>query len=141
MVHDWDIRLANYVDSVRYRGFDWSEFDCLVFANGAAQAQLDRDVFDDWIGDYNCYKSAYKHYKGLLKKYNEKSIITAIDGRLNRVDRLMPMRGNIVARGHSDLSVVGITLGVAVSDVIAFVGYNGLEFFRPTDGDIYWSVS
>jgi hypothetical protein len=141
MVHDWDIRLANYVDSVRDRGFDWSGFDCLVFANGAAQAQLDQGVFDDWIGDYNCYKSAYKHYKKLLKRHNEKSIITAIDGRLNRVDRLMPMRGNIVARGHSDLSVVGVALGVAVSDLIAFVGNNGLIFCKIEANDIFWSVS
>lgn len=141
MLHDWDIRLANYIESVRDRKFDWSDFDCLRFANAAVEAQTGKGFADDWLGDYKCAKSAYKHYITLLNKQDEESIITAIDGRLSRLKRLTPMRGNIVGRQHENMSIAGVTLGVAVGDLVAFLGYNGVEFMHPQQGDIYWSVS
>lgn len=140
MLHDWDIRLANYIESVKDRKFNWSDFDCLRFANAAVEAQTGQGFADDWIGDCICNKSAYKHYTRLLTQYGHKTVAEAIDSRLTRLNRLMPMRGNIVGRKDPGGSVVGLALGVAVSDLIAFVGHNGLEFLPPQDGDIYWSV-
>lgn len=141
MFHDWDIRLADYIDSVRDQGFEWSNFDCLRFANAAVIAQRGEGFADDWLGECKCGKSAFKHYMTMLKRQGYKTVPEAIDARLTRSKRLMPMRGDIVGRHDLANSIVGISLGVAVSDLIAFVGHNGLVFDKPQPDDIFWSLS
>lgn len=141
MFHDWDIRLANYVDSVSDRGFDWDGFDCLHFVNNAVAAQRGEGFADEWLGECKCNKTAYKHYRTMMKRFGHETAVEALDARLRRRKSLSPMRGDVVGRYDPDNSVVGISLGVAISDLIAFVGHNGLVFSKPEPDDIYWSIT
>ena len=138
--HDWDIRLMDFVDNVRERAFDWSSFDCLRFANDAVKAQTGEGFADDWVGDYACEKSAYRHYLRQLKADDQDDIITAIDNRLPRVTGLVPPRGAVVAR-KQEATMLGYTLGVCVSDLTAFPGIDGLLFDKPHPTDIAWSIT
>jgi hypothetical protein len=140
MYHDWDIRLADYVESVREKSFEWGKFDCLIFANGAVRAQTGKGFCNDWMGDYTDAQSCYKHALRLLKANRWDNIVEAIDTRLTRLQSLMPHRGNIIGRQQEHMSVTGISLGVAVSDQIAFVGNNGIEFSAPQEDDIFWLI-
>ena len=141
MFYDWDIRLANYIEDVKDKQFDWQGFDCLWFSNEAVKAQRGEGFADDWLGDCKCGKSAYKHYMTMLKRQGYKTVDEAIDSRLTRYNRLLPMRGSIVGRRADEFSIVGISLGVAISDLIAFVGHNGLVFSKPDPNDIFWSIA
>lgn len=141
MFHDWDIRLANYIESVREQSFDWAGFDCLHFVNEAVIAQRGEGFADDWLGNSKSPQSAYKHYTTLLRRFGYDTVSDAIDARLTRSVGLVPARGSVVGRHDPDSSIVGLSLGMAVSDLIAFVGHNGLVFSKPQPGDIFWSVS
>ena len=140
MFYDWDIRLADYIESVRNRPFEWGKFDCLIFANEAVRVQTGKGFANDWMGRYDSPQSCYKHALGLLKANRWDNIVEAIDTRLTRLDSLMPHRGNIIGRQREDMSVTWISLGVAVSDQVAFLGHNGIEFSAPQEEDIFWLI-
>jgi hypothetical protein len=137
---DWDLRLMDYVDQCRNKPFDWAGFECLSFVNGAAKAMTGKGFADDWVGEYKCACTAVRTYKSKLKAANKKSIIEGIDDRLKRSTRALPMRGDIVARKDKNIKGIGVSLGVAVSDLVAFINLDGVVFDKPCEGDIFWSV-
>lgn len=139
--HDWDIRLSEYIDSVRNRSFDWATFECLTFANEAVKAQTGNGFADDWIGRYGCHISALRLYKKMQKILPESDIIEAVDKRLLRRKAKRPSRGDVVARPNSKSPVLGYSFGVAVSDLVAFLELDGVVFVRPISDDIFWCVS
>ena len=140
--HDWDIRLMEYVDQCRDKPFDWANFDCLTFVNECSKKMTGKGFADDWLDqDYECATSAVRVYKSKLKSANEKDIVAGIDDRLVRSTGLYPRRGDVVGRQDAKVKGIGLALGIAVSDLVAFIGSDGIEFDQPRDGDIFWAVS
>lgn len=141
MLPDFDIRLAHYINSVRNKPFDWGKHDCLTFANSAIKAMTGDYVFNDWLGDYDGPQSAYKHYRGLLTDQGYATMSDALDARLCRLKRLMPPRGALIGRSSDDQKqVTGLALGIAVSDLVAFVSDDGLIFTSVKPQDMFWCV-
>ena len=138
--HDWDLRLMDYVDDCRNKPFDWNGFECLSFANGAAKVMTGKGFADDWVSEYKCACTAAKTYKAKLKAANRQSIIEGIDDRLKRSTGNLPARGDIVARKDKSMKVIGVSLGVAVSDLVAFVSVDGIIFDQSREGDIFWVI-
>ena len=130
----------DYVDGCRDKPFDWDGFECLSFANGAAKVMTGKGFADDWIDEYQCACTAVKRYKAKLKAANKQSIIEGIDDRLKRSSGKLPARGDIVARKDKSMKVIGVSLGVAVSDLVAFVSLDGIVFDQSREGDIFWVI-
>tara|TARA_A100001037_G_scaffold256950_1_gene243312 strand:+ start:336 stop:734 length:399 start_codon:yes stop_codon:yes gene_type:complete len=130
----------DYVDDCRDKPFDWNGFECLSFANGAAKVMTGKGFADDWVSEYKCACTAAKTYKAKLKAANRQSIIEGIDDRLKRSTGKLPMRGDIVARKDKSMKVIGVSLGVSISDLVAFVSRNGIVFDQSRKGDIFWVV-
>ena len=51
-VPNWDIKLAEYVNSLQHYPFIWGENDCLTFVNKCAEVIRGQSFADDWLGDY-----------------------------------------------------------------------------------------
>ncbi|MEK9917980.1 MAG: hypothetical protein VW496_01180 [Pelagibacteraceae bacterium] len=139
-LRDWDIRLADFIDEVRDRRFDWATWECLRFANEAFRVQTGNGFADDWITGYNSAKSAKKLYIEKQKTEPQNDIIEAVDTRLERRLGKFPCRGDIVGRCDDEMPVLGVSFGVCVSDMVAFLGECGIYFDRPRPSDIMWAV-
>lgn len=138
--NDWDIRLAEFVDAARNKQFDWREWECLRFANEAVRVQTGEGFADDWTNGYDSAKSAKKLYIEKQKSEPHDDIIGAVDARMKRRAGRMPFRGDIVARIDANMPVLGVSFGVCVSDLVAFVSESGIKFDRPAKTDVYWCV-
>lgn len=135
----WSHNLEDFIDSLRDKPFSWGKNDCLTFANGSHIAMTGNALASDWVGGYSSAFGAKKRYLTLLKKQGSKSIIEAIDKRLQRLNTTLPPRGSIAAR-KADNPVTGVSLGVCVGEKIAYVGDDGLVFMPPQNDDVYWAV-
>lgn len=134
-------RLNEYLESVRHKPFAWGTHDCMTFANDCVRAQRGTGFADDWLGSYRTPKQCLAHYMRKLRSNNRLDIIDGMDHRLNRIRTTIPPRGSIVAKPVSnDEAFTGFALGVAVSDLAAFVGPDGLNFMPIQGRDIFWSI-
>jgi len=95
---------------------------------------------DDWTNGYHSAKSAKKLYIEKQKSEPHNDIIGAVDARMKRRAGRMPFRGDIVARIDANMPVLGVSFGVCVSDLVAFVSESGIKFDRPAETDVYWCV-
>ena len=135
---DWANRLNKVIEDVRDDPLVWGVHDCFTFINATHYAVTDEQLEAEWLGDYSTGLQARKHYLTKLKETGHRDIVAALDFKLSRnVNRA---RGSIVARRLESDGVLGYSLGVVVSDRIAFLTLNGLDFLVPQDGDIFWSV-
>lgn len=133
--------LSEYLDEVRDKPFVWGYHDCMTFANDCVRVQGQKPFADDWIGHYTTPAQALIHYRRKLRGNNRLDIIDAIDHRLTRIKTNVPPRGSIVAKPVSnDEAFTGFALGVAISQLAAFVGQKGLIFVPVQKGDIFWSI-
>lgn len=138
---NWDIRLAEYIDGLRNISFSWGSNDCITFTNAATKIITGKGYCDDWIGDYTNGSGAFKHYRRKLSEQGYDDIIDALDDRLDRLDAKYPPRGTLVGRKSDDVNgVLPIALGVAVSDLVAFLTADGLLLFELIETDLFWSV-
>lgn len=139
--NNWDISLAKYLDDIRSAPFCWDSHCCLKFTNDCVKIVRGFGFADDWIGGYKTGVAARKHYKTLLVKQGHKSIIQAMDARLERVDTAFPVRGTVVGRPQSEArGVTPIALGIVASDCAAFIGEQGLLLSPIEASDYLWSV-
>jgi len=136
-VDTWEKRLAALIEDHRHVPFEWGANDCLTFADTVHFELTGRRLCADWLDGaaYTDAKSALRVYAARRKG---ETIIEGLDGRLTRGTGFPP-RGSIVATPSAEL-VFGVTLGVAIGPVAAFVGDLGLEFRPITDADIWWHV-
>lgn len=131
-------RFLAYVESVRSIGFQWGCHDCLTFANNAAKEYRGFGFADDWLGGYDSDIGAAIHSRRLLRQLGFSGIVDAVDSRLKRFNAKYPPRGSIVGRPCN--GILGYAFGVVVSERLAFVGKNGLDFLKKESTDIFWSL-
>ena len=137
---NWDQQLIQYILSVREQPFDWGGFHCLKFANDAVIAQCGEGALDPDIFKFTTAAGAVKCYKKMLKKYEKEDMAGLVDTVLERHQNLMPPRGAIVGRQSEEFSVAGISLGVSVGDMVAFLSAEKVVFTEVEDGDIFWVI-
>lgn len=139
-VFDWEARLNQVIEGARNKPFEWGGMDCLRFVEHCHFAMTQKFIAEEWFCDYKNPFEAKRAYAQKLKETGFASIIEGIDAKLDRVSAATAQRGSIVARPVSDYNVLGYSLGVVVSNRIAFPSGAGLEFLPPEENDIFWSV-
>lgn len=135
---DWETRLDGMIERLRDEPMQWGVNDCFTFINACHYALKDDFLAEEWLGKYATGYEAKMHYGRKLKETGYASIIEAIDSKLDRDTGTA--RGSIVARPLEGDTVLGYAFGVVVSDKIAFLTLEGLDFLQPLETDIFWSV-
>ena len=140
-VPNWDIKLAEYVNSLHQERFGWGEHDCLTFVNKCAEVIRGQSFADDWIGDYTTATGAFRKYRKLLYTQEYDTVIDMLDDRLERFTGRFPPRGSIVGRPvDQTIGIMPVLLGVVTSDLAAFLGSDGMVFSIIDENDLFWSV-
>lgn len=137
--NNWDLRLAEYVNSVRSRPFSWGTHDCLTFANDAVVEQRGYGFADDLVGGYTSAKGALLKYRRWLKSTQFNDLVHGMDSRLPRINIKFPPRGAVAAIPLRN-GVLPFAFGVAVGRHCCFVDDNGLQFITPKESFLFWGV-
>ncbi len=135
MITGWEKALAEYIDERRNVPFTWGTHDCISFSNGAMRRLTGTGYADEWVKRYKTALGAARYYKKQEARGEFKTIIEAIDAKLNRV--AFPLRGSIVAREMAG-EFLGYRLGVCIGTKVAFVAEHGLIFELVESDDIAW---
>ncbi len=85
-VPNWDIKLAEYVNSLRDYPFVWGEHDCFTFINKSVEIMRGQGFADDCLGNYTTPKTALLHYRRKLMQLEYDTVIDMLDDRLERFD-------------------------------------------------------
>ena len=140
-VANWDIKLAEYLNSSRDYPFVWGEHDCFTFINKCVEIMSGQGFADDCLGNYTTPKSALLHYRRKLMHLEYDTILDMLDDRLQRFDGRFPSRGSIVGRPvDQTVGVLPVALGVVVSDLGAFLCDNGMLLWTLDENDLFWSI-
>ena len=140
-VPNWDIKLAEYVNSLRDYPFVWGENDCITFVNNCVEIIRGQSFADDCLGDYTTPKTALLHYRRKLNHLEYDTVIDMLDDRLERFNGRFPSRGSIIGRPvDQTIGVLPIALGIVVSDVGAFLCGKGMLMCTLEENDLFWSV-
>ena len=140
-VPNWDIKLAEYVNSLQDYPFVWGEHDCLTFVNKCVELVRGQSFADDWLGDYTTATGAFRTYRKLLYTQEYDTIIEMLDDRLDRFNGRFPPRGSVVGRPCDQaIGILPVSLGIIVSDLGAFLGESGMIMANLDDNDLFWSV-
>jgi hypothetical protein len=141
-VPNWDIKLAEYVDSLRDYPFVWGEHDCLTFVNKCVEIIRGESFADDWLGEYTTGRGAFKTYRKLLYTQEYDTVVDMLDDRLERFTGRFPPRGSVVGRPcDQTLGVLPVSLGIIISDLAAFLGNDGMVISTLYEDDLFWSVN
>jgi len=141
-VPNWDIKLAEHINSVRDYPFMWGENDCLTFVNKCVEVIRGDSFADDWLGDYTTAQGAFRKYRKLLYTQEYDTVIDMLDDRLERFDGRFPVRGSVVGRPVDQTSgIMPVMLGMVISDLGAFVSEEGMIFSTLDENDLFWSVN
>jgi hypothetical protein len=140
-VPNWDIKLAEHIDSLRDYPFVWGEHDCLTFVNKCVEVIRGQSFADDWLGEYTTGRGAFKTYRKLLYTQEYDTIIDMLDDRLERFTGRFPPRGSVVGRPcDQTIGILPVSLGVIISDLAAFLGEDGMIISTLDENDLFWSV-
>lgn len=137
--NDWDVRLIDFINSVRKKPFSWGDHDCLTFANNAVIVQKGTGFDSGYLSGYDDVKGAIKAYATFLEESGYTDILEGLDQTFTRVTSFPP-RGSIVAMPVSDGAVFPYSFGVMVSKYAAFVSEHGLMMFVPDDNYLAWRI-
>ena len=141
-VPNWDIKLAEYVDSLRDYPFVWGEHDCLTFVNKCVEIIRGESFADDWLGEYTTGRGAFRTYRKLLYTQEYDTVVDMLDDRLERFTGRFPPRGSVVGRPcDQTLGVLPVSLGIIISDLAAFLGNDGMVISTLYEDDLFWSVN
>lgn len=141
-VPNWDIKLAEHINSVRDYPFMWGENDCLTFVNKCVEVIRGDSFADDWLGDYTTAQGAFRKYRKLLYTQEYDTVIDMLDDRLERFDGRFPVRGSVIGRPvDQTIGIMPVMLGMVISDLGAFVSEEGMIFSTLDENDLFWSVN
>lgn len=135
----WDVKLIQYVDSVRKKPFTWGEHDCLTFANNCVIEQRGYGFDDDYLVDYDTEEGAVAVYEQWLADTGYSNIVEGLDNKFERVTGFPP-RGSIVAMPTENGAVFPYSFGIMVTRYAAFVTDKGLLMVRPDDTFLAWRI-
>jgi hypothetical protein len=136
---DWDVRLIDFVNSVRKKPFSWGEHDCLTFANNCVIAQRGFGFDEDYLRDYDSVEGAVAVYEQWLEDTGCSNIVEGLDAKFSR-NAGFPPRGSIVAMPTENGAVFPLAFGVMVSRYAAFVSDDGLIMVAPNDTFLSWRI-
>lgn len=122
-------RLADYIEQVRFKPFEWGVHDCLHFPLRAVEVQT-----GEWHEPpvYASPKEALRHAKTI-------DIVAEFDARFTRCPHVPPKGSLVVTPVEEGLRWRG---GVVVGDRAAYVSPTGLVFARlQPDKELYWTLS
>ena len=129
--------LATYMFNNRETRFAWGRNDCLTFVSGALEAQGLAPLPREWVGTYTTPEGALRHYKRLLIRTGNTSIISAMDDLYDRPATLHPADGMIAARSVAG-DVLGWAFGVVFRGGFAALHEGGLVNMPLRAGDLFW---
>ena len=134
----WEDALSTYLDRVRDYSFSWGcvgkeTHDCAHFAFEAVKIQTGVDLMDDFKGQYDSLRTAYKW----LKDRGYKSFADAVTHKLGQpVSCTLGRRGDIISRKINGKTL----LGVCVGRFSYHIGENGLEPWPTIQCDKVWRI-
>lgn len=132
---DWPSGLAEVLERARHEAFAWGQHDCCLFAADVADALCGTQIAARFRGRYKTARGA----RGLLRR------LGGLDGLMTLAGPEIPVtlaqRGDLVALPAEDgPQSAGVMLAVAVGDVAAGAGVDGLAFFPIARAERAWAV-
>lgn len=110
--HDWESRLADYIESVRNIPFTWGSFDCCLFACDAVMAMTGLDMAEDFRGKYSTDREALVALREFAGGgVAELAAKRALELGIREVVPAMAQRGDVVLvdnQGNDALGIVGL---------------------------------
>lgn len=136
---DWDVKLVNFVNSVRKQPFTWGEHDCLTFANNCVKEQRGDGFDDNYLQGYDTVEGAVSVYEQWLEDTGYSNIVEGLDAKFERVTGFPP-RGSIVAMPTENGAVFPYSFGIMVTRKAAFVAKDGIIMVTPNDTFLAWRI-
>lgn len=134
---------TRYIHENIGREFEWGRFDCMSFANEALRIHTgEAGPFDFFYREYR-----YDTVEGAARAHakwtrDNGEIVDYADTLWSRMIVVNPTHGLLVARRTSDLAPMGLSFGVVVVGMCAFVTQEfGLALHVPHVHDLYWDVA
>ena len=115
---NWESKLNNYIEEMRYKPFQYGLNDCCSFTIRAQKIITGGTLFPEFDGTY----SSLKEGKEILKKLGFKTWISGCNKRLKKIDVNFAQRGDVVSMRTFDSFAMGICMG----KFGFFVGEKGL---------------
>ena len=129
-VDGWSYEFDMFIEKAYKKDFAWGTWDCCKFADACLSAISDKKTYIpkslSWTDEESAINSI-KKYGGTLNK----SIAKAFKGKLNQVDKLSMIKGDLVVF-KEESQLVGMTDG---SKIIGPTE-GGLAYKKPTDVEI-----
>lgn len=125
--HDWELRLAAYLDAVRSSLFTWGGFDCCTFPCNGVMAISGVDVMASLRGRYTTEREAY-------------ALLAATAGDLNGVATLLLDRAGapeipVLTAGRGDLVLADLrSRGATYGPCLGLVGMSSRAAFAAPRG-------
>lgn len=130
-----------YIKENRHRKFKWGEFDCVIFALGAVEAQTGQPPVDLVRYPYNTAIGAQAVFRDMMNRVGVDDIMQLIDTVLIRCDHVPPT-GGIVLKHTDRAGVGGFAIGIVSGNNGFFADIDGLRSIRlDPRTDWYWKVT
>lgn len=129
---NWPGLLADFIEERRSTPFAWGLNDCCLFAADWIQRACGVDFAEDLRGTYDSALPAAR----VLAEQGGVFELADTRARLERKAVELVQRGDLVAIESQN----GITLGICLGSVAAFVGADGLEFQPISRACAAWKV-
>jgi len=107
---DWEARLSAWIVANRSREFAWGQWDCILMACSAVEAQTGVDPAAEYRGRYSDARGAAE----ALRELGEGTLIKTVDAEFDRRPVGKARRGDLVMFDQS--------IGVCVGGAGLFVG-------------------
>ncbi|QDP64458.1 MAG: hypothetical protein Tp156MES38741_49 [Prokaryotic dsDNA virus sp.] len=107
---DWEARLSEWIVTNRSREFAWGEWDCILMACSAVEAQTGVDPAKEYRGRYSDARGA----AGALRELGKGTLLKTVDDVFERRPVGKARRGDLVMFDQS--------IGVCVGGAALFVG-------------------
>lgn len=127
---DWSYKFDLFIEEAYFKDFEWGSWDCCKFADACLVAISNQKSYIPkelkWTDEKSAI-SSIKKYGGTL----DKSIAKAFKNKLNQVDAMSMIKGDLVVY-KEDSQLVGMTDGVKIIGPTE----GGLTFKKPSDVEI-----
>lgn len=112
--------LIKYIESVKFKPFEWGVHDCCMFANNAMLVFVNEDFMPEFKNKYHDAKSAIEIMRALGSKTLYHTMVKKF-GRPFNIAKAK--RGDIIYKKDG---LEGPSLGICMGTTTYFAGENGL---------------
>ncbi len=131
-IENWESKLNNYIDEMRYTPFEYGKNDCCIFTIKAQKIITGKTTFPEFDGTY----SSLDEGKAILQKLGFKTWIGGCNKRLQKIDLSFASRGDVVSMRTFDSFAMGICMG----RIGVFVGEKGIVAIPREDLKLAWRI-